>query len=75
MVEGNKPDIHESITSLAQRERFIAEAYRKGLTDTRSTVGYHGSSKEALQYLLRTGVLPGRTLRKEDRIHIPQISS
>ncbi len=48
----------ESGTELRKREKAIVAIFEKGLDDEEA-IGYHGTSLEAVEHLLRMGHLPG----------------
>lgn len=41
------------------RIKRLKELFERGLKDRGRTIGYHGTSIESMQYLIRTGHLPG----------------
>lgn len=42
-----------------ERKMYLVAMFEKGLSDTQGTIGYHATSIESIQYLIRTGHLPG----------------
>jgi len=41
-----------------QRKRYLVDMFEKGLSDKRNTIGYHATSIESIQYLIKSGHLP-----------------
>ncbi len=57
---GEKPISREDKTnSEITHIKRLMELFELGLGNTRRTIGYHGTSIESMQYLIRTGHLPG----------------
>lgn len=57
---GEKPKPRELRTDPeTQRKRRLVELFEKGLDDVRGTIGYHATSLESIEHLIKTGHLPG----------------
>ena len=57
----------ETILSPERRKERILELYKAGLDKTENTVGYHGTSVEALEFLIKNGNLAGATTLKDSQ--------
>lgn len=76
-MDGEPTGVPESAnsqeTEQRSRELFLVGLYERGLSEGEDTIGYHGTSLESMQYLLRIGSLPGYTTRTEHDPHLPQL--
>ncbi len=54
------------------RTKKILELFSRGLNDSENCIGYHGTSVEAINYLLKNGCLPGRRDSETENKSLPQ---
>lgn len=63
----NRPGSSENLEGPEEEERCrkLVEYFENGLDNDASTLGYHGTSLETIEYLIKHGHLPGGTGKKK----------